>query len=131
MIYEITSDGLLTLLGNQNMTFDETKEFCASIPGHRMAMTKKKTQIEVLKDLQKRAGGAEIWVDLVKSDVGLPIWGDGTPYNDTEASQVAKAFDEEGVLTVFRFVNQHFHDRIKSILCLPLCQANPLDNDEW
>ncbi|KAK3857715.1 hypothetical protein Pcinc_036045 [Petrolisthes cinctipes] len=113
------------------MTFDETKEFCASIPGHRMAMTKKKTQIEVLKDLQNRAGGAQIWVDLVKSDVGLPIWGDGTPYNDTEASQVANTFDDEGVLTVFRFVNQHFYDRIKSILCLPLCQANPLDSDEW
>ncbi|KAK3875675.1 hypothetical protein Pcinc_019467 [Petrolisthes cinctipes] len=131
MIYENRSDGLLTLLGKQTMTFNETKKFCASIPGHRMAMTKKKTQIEVLKNLQNRAGGAEIWVDLVKSDVGLAIWGDRTPYEDTEASQVATTFGEEGVLTAFRFKEQHFHDRAKSIPFLPLCQANPLDSDEW
>ncbi|KAK3875674.1 hypothetical protein Pcinc_019467 [Petrolisthes cinctipes] len=59
MIYENRSDGLLTLLGKQTMTFNETKKFCASIPGHRMAMTKKKTQIEVLKNLQNRAGIGE------------------------------------------------------------------------
>ncbi|KAK3857717.1 hypothetical protein Pcinc_036047 [Petrolisthes cinctipes] len=120
------------------MTFNKTKEFCASIPGHRMAMTKKNTQIEVLKDLQKRAGGAEIWVDLVRSTVGLniweAIWGDGTPYKQTEASQVVNAkADDMGVLDLvaYRFRQQGFYDNSASKQYLPLCQANPLDNDEW
>ncbi|KAK4312323.1 hypothetical protein Pmani_016252 [Petrolisthes manimaculis] len=115
-IYEITSDGLLTLLGNETMTFNESKEFCASIPGHRMAMTKKKTQIEVLLDLQNRTG--EI------------IWGDQTPYNDTDAKEV-RILDNEDDVDAFRFRDKHFDDRSKSAEFLPLCQANPLDNAEW
>ncbi|KAK3857712.1 hypothetical protein Pcinc_036042 [Petrolisthes cinctipes] len=120
------------------MTFNKTKEFCASIPGHRMAMTKKNTQIEVLKDLQKRAGGAEIWVDLVRSTVGPniweAIWGDGTPYKQTEAGQVVNAkADNTGVLDLvaYRFRQQELNDNLASKQYLPLCQANPLDNDEW
>ncbi|KAK3873954.1 hypothetical protein Pcinc_021067 [Petrolisthes cinctipes] len=118
-------DGLLYVILEEPVTFMEAREMCQKLPGHRLAITKFKQQYNILFNTANHYD-EELWVDLHSMGKDHPrIWGDKTPFDDTETRDVAETKDGFKEEKGYRMRGNELHDTDINKKYLPFCQASP------
>nr|XP_045588013.1 protein MTL1-like isoform X1 [Procambarus clarkii] len=128
--YRWEEDHLLYLALNTSRTFTAARAFCASIPGHRLAIFKTPTQLQVLAAFASQvqaSSGDMVTFDLTRSSRGL-VWGDGTPYTLTTLSNYPLKDNKDPSMTSFTFLQGEVRS-VKDFAFMFLCQVNPLRVD--
>ncbi|XP_069980502.1 uncharacterized protein [Penaeus vannamei] len=123
-------DGLVYTEATRRGYFVEAEALCSGVPGHRVPIFKTRAQQDVMGQLLRLDSSRAFWVDLRKTSLTDYVWGDGTPFQDTEISaflQINRGFATEAVHSYFSALLEKpktgFLERV-------VCQANPF-GVEW
>ncbi|KAK4322401.1 hypothetical protein Pmani_006860 [Petrolisthes manimaculis] len=118
-------DGLLYVILKEPVTFFEARKMCQRLPGHRLAITKFEKQYTLVLNMAQHFD-EELWVDLHGMGKDLPrIWGDSTPFDDTETATVANTKDGFKEEKGYRLRGDDLHDTDITKPYKPICQACP------
>ncbi|ROT71316.1 hypothetical protein C7M84_010366, partial [Penaeus vannamei] len=100
----IMDDGLVYTEATRRGYFVEAEALCSGVPGHRVPVFKTRSQQDVMGQLLRLDSSRAFWVDLRKTSLTDYVWGDGTPFQDTEISaflQINRGFATEAVHSYF------------------------------
>ncbi|XP_042891638.1 uncharacterized protein LOC122266113 [Penaeus japonicus] len=128
---KVMEDGLVYFEVGRTMSYLETKDLCSNLPGHRVPIFKSERQRRVIDQLFNRDVSRAFWVDLRKVSSTDYVWGDGTPFGDTEISAsltirkgaLPEAAHSWYISALLEKSMTHFQERA-------VCQANPF-GVEW
>ncbi|XP_050738108.1 uncharacterized protein LOC127009262 isoform X2 [Eriocheir sinensis] len=126
LYFGLGKDRMLYLVEKfRNKTFQEAKNFCRRIPGHRLAMTKTRNSFDALVDIIKETGHAWVWIDLRQqdeTDKNSLVWGDNTTYSVTNIMLIVLSRGCPFILTWWGIIRESCYDG----RWIAACQADPL-----
>lgn len=126
-------DDLLYVEMNNKMSFDNGNRTCGFIPGHRLIIIKTEVQYRYLQILWENHQTYWVVLNLKKIVTGLsmePVWGDGTPYNQTELQEDYRVDGDGNNFDVYVIYYRKIDDYVRNYAYTIICQANPL-GVEW
>ncbi|KAG7171713.1 hypothetical protein Hamer_G025412 [Homarus americanus] len=129
--YTWKTDSLLYLESSRERTFKNAKDLCSRIPGHRLAIYKTHLQARIMvthAGIVKSTSGNMVTFDLTRSkDKGTPVvWGDGTPFLQTEISSYLTLEDSSTGERFFTYLpGENISNLRDSDKFIFMCQANP------